>query len=280
MTRTIIQANCMQIAKQWSRITMLVVAVVITAAPVAMSAAIAQGFSSSDDLIPGTLAALKSNQGKDVVAADTSHTDGIVGVVVATNDATISLNSSNTVQVATSGTAKVFVTDIAGAIKAGDKITASPIVGVGMKATDSTKIVGVAEADFDTSQDTRETTVTTKDGKSQKVSVGSIPIQVQVSYYAVPKEKTIIPTFLQQFSNGITGKQVSPVRIIIGTLIIIGAVITASTLLFSAVRSSILSIGRNPLARNDIYKGLFQVLFTSVVILAMGVGSTYLILRY
>ncbi len=245
-----------------------------------MSAAIAQGFTSSGNLVPGMLASLKSNQSTEVIPADTEHTESLVGVVVKGVDASINLNSGSATQVATSGTATVFVTDLAGEIKSGDKITASPLAGVGMKATDSTKIVGVAEADFDTSNGTKEATVTSKDGSSKKVLVGSISVQVQPSYYTVPQEKSAIPAFLQQFSYAIAGKQISTVRILSAVGVLLLSILVVVVMLMAAVRSSILSIGRNPLARGGVYRSLFLVFLASVAILSIGVGSTYLILRY
>jgi hypothetical protein len=150
---------------------------------------------------------------------------------------------------------------------------------VGMKATASAKIVGVAEADFNTASATREQTLTARNGKSQKVNIGSIPVQVQVAYYTVPPEDSIIPAFLQRFVNAIAGKQVSALRIVVGFFIIMAAILTVGVMLFSAVRGSILSIGRNPLAGKDIYKGLFQVFAMSIVILGVAVGGAYLLMR-
>lgn len=274
-----IRSNCLQLAQR-SIAAFAVVICIVLAAPGVMSAAISQGFTSTVKLLPGTLAALKNNQSNEVVAANTENSEGIVGVIITSNDATLAVNATSSAQVATSGSTIVFVTDIAGPIKAGDKITASPLEGVGMRATDSIKIVGVAEADFNVGADTAKQTVTSRDGQSHAVNVGSIPVQVQVAYYTAPKESTIIPVFLQQLSNTIAGKQVSPLRILLGTLIILAALVTVTIMLFSAVRVSILSVGRNPLAGKEIYKGLFQVFGMSIVILGVSVGITYLIMRF
>jgi len=49
-------------------------------------------------------------------------------------------------------------------------------------------------------------------------------------------------------------------------------------LLYSAVRSSIISIGRNPLSENAVRKGLLEVGLTVVGVLAFTVIVIYLIL--
>jgi hypothetical protein len=49
-------------------------------------------------------------------------------------------------------------------------------------------------------------------------------------------------------------------------------------LLFSAVRNTMISIGRNPLARNSIYRSLWQVIAASLVMFMAAMGSAYLVL--
>ncbi len=243
------------------------------------AAAVTQGFSSTESLPPGSLAATSNNKVGEVRAANTENTNNIVGVVVVGDTAALNINATALVQVATSGSAEMFVTDLAGSIKAGDKITASPLNGVGMKANDSVKVVGTAEEDFDAAHQSEPRTITSRDGKSRQVQIGTIPVRIQVSYYSAPQEKTIIPPPLQQFSNAVAGKQVSTLRVIIGFFVILAAIVSVSIMLFSAMKSSIISIGRNPLASKNIYKGVFQAFGAGAVILAVAVGGAYVIMR-
>jgi hypothetical protein len=255
-----------------------VVCVFIMAAPAALSAAIAQGYLTSGDVPPGTLVEIQGDKSDTVIAADADHRDSLLGVAVVTNDATLALNATNgRTQVASSGSVSAFVSDINGPIKAGDKITASPLSGVGMKATDAGKIVGEAAADFDTST-AQTVSAKLKSGKSQSVHVGSIPLVIQVIYYVPAASKGIVPVFLQQISNAIAGHEVSTLRILISVGIVLLGIVTVAIILFSAVRNSMISIGRNPLAQSDIYRSLLQVLLASTGILAVTVGISYLIL--
>jgi uncharacterized membrane protein YphA (DoxX/SURF4 family) len=243
------------------------------------AAAITQGFASTQNLPPGSLAATLDSKVGEVVGANTENANNIVGVVVTGDTATLNINATAAIHVATSGSAEVFVTDLAGAIKAGDKITASPLNGVGMKANDSVKIVGVAEEDLDAQAQSQQQTITSRDGRKRQVKIGMIPVRVQVSYYSAPQEKTIVPPPFQQFSNAVAGKQVSPLRVIIGFFVILAAIVSVSIMLFSAMKSSIISIGRNPLASKNIYKGVFEAFGAGAVILAVAVGGAYVIMR-
>ena len=60
----------------------------------------------------------------------------MLGVVINQDSSLLSLSTGkgSEAQVATSGTVPVLVSDINGAVKRGDHITASPIAGVGMRA--------------------------------------------------------------------------------------------------------------------------------------------------
>lgn len=224
---------------------------------------------------------LKQSGGDEVVAADSDHTAQLVGAVVGSKDATLSLSrATDRVQIATSGGVDVIVSDLGGTIKSGDSITASPLSGVGMKATESGRVVGVARGEFTAKQATKTTTLKSNDGTTRTFSIGTVPVDIQVTYFAAPSAKTIIPAFLQKFTNTIAGKEVSVFRVVLGMLIAVASVFVVTILLFVGVRSSMTSIGRNPLAQSDIYRGLLQVLLTGVGILGLSFTLVYIILTH
>ena len=183
------------------------------------------------------------------------------------------------VQVVTTGVTPVLVSDINGSIDTGDKITASPIEGVGMKATGNTMIVGTAQADLN-SVDTTTRTITDKKGVKHEVHIGLLPIEVSVAYYTATSGNSsqYVPQFLQGLANNIAGKDVSPVRVMIAGLIVLLIFLSVTVLLYSAIRSSLLSIGRNPLSENAVRKGLAEVGITVVAILALAVLGIYVLL--
>jgi len=261
--------------------TVLLLVLVVTTSLMsfgAQSAAISQGYKPDGNLAPGAMVTLEASQ-NTVTATDTLNANGLYGVVVGTNAASLSVNNiSNTVQVATSGSAQVFVSDLSGPIKAGDQIAPSAIRGVGMKALTSAKVIGIAQRDFDGSGAISATTVKTTNGASQVAHIGAVPVVVQVAYYTVPA-KGAVPAFVQDFAQSVTGKTVSVAQLAIVLAIIFAALAIVAFLMFAAVRGSIVSLGRNPLAASNIYRGTFQAVAASMTILGVAIASAYMVLR-
>jgi hypothetical protein len=242
------------------------------------AAAIGQSFSTSDTSVtPGALMSLKKDAPNSAQLATRDTAQQLLGIVG--NSPLIELtDNSKSVQVVTSGVSAGLVSDINGDVKTGDKITASPIAGVGMKATISTIIVGTAQADL-SSVKASTRTLTDQSGKAQDIKVGTIPIQVNVTFFATADDTaSFLPSFLRDFAKTVAGKEVSPIRVIIATVILLLAFISIAVLLYASVRSSIISIGRNPLSEVSVRKSLFQIGAISVAILLLTLITIYLIL--
>lgn len=242
------------------------------------AAGIGQSFKTSESsTTPGAIMSLKEDTDNTVELATQERTERLVGVIGEKPLLAIG-DSASSVQVITSGVTVALVSDINGTIKAGDKITASPIAGVGQKATTSSVVVGSAQADLDLSKTTQRE-LTDTDGTKHTVHVGSVPVQVNVMFYAAPNENaSFLPAFLQDFANGVVGKDVSPVRVLIAFIIMILAFLSIAVLLYGSVKSSIISIGRNPLSETSVRKGLFQIGAIVVAILLLALITIYLIL--
>jgi hypothetical protein len=174
------------------------------------------------------------------------------------------------------------VSTAGGKIKVGDYITVSPIAGVGQKVGDSSaRVVGTAQADFDGSGDgVTKRTIEDTAGKKTEVSVGQIPVVISVSTYTATdgKQNYVVPNWLQSLSNTLAGKNVSTIRIIISVVILLVSLASVTVLLYSAVRNSIISIGRNPLSKKSVMGGLLQVMGINVAILSLAAGAIYLVL--
>lgn len=248
------------------------------AAHATSAAAIAQGFQTQEkDVKAGAIMSLKDGSPNNVEFANQDTIDKIVGVVG--ENPLISLtDGGQSVQVITSGVTSVLVGDINGDVKTGDKITASPIAGTGMKATTSNIVVGTAQADL-TSVKTTQHEITDTEGGKHTVKVGLIPVQVNVMFYAAPNDKaSFLPSFLQDFANGVAGKEVSPVRVMIAAIIMLLSFLSIAVLLYASVKSSIISIGRNPLSEVSVRKSLFQIGAIVIAILLLALITIYLIL--
>jgi len=60
-------------------------------------------------------------------------------------------------------------------------------------------------------------------------------------------------------------------------LIIIAAI--SGSILYGGVRTTMVSIGRNPLAKASIMRGLAQVVLVSIIIFIIGLIGVYLLLK-
>lgn len=242
------------------------------------ASSISQGFKTDDSgIVSGALVSLKSGTANSVELSTAENVDRILGV--SGEDSLIELSSgSGTVKVVTTGEAAVLVSDINGDVKTGDKITASPIAGVGMRALTSTLVIGTAQANLsDAEVETR--TITDKSGKKQTVKIGAIPAQIDKVFYEAPQDQnSFVPPVLQDFANNLAGRPVSPVRVMIAGFLIAFVFATVVVLLYSSIRSSIISIGRNPLSENAVHKSLLQVGITVFGVMAFSVIVVYLIL--
>ncbi|HSX35155.1 MAG TPA: hypothetical protein VLF62_05945 [Candidatus Saccharimonadales bacterium] len=239
---------------------------------------IAQGFQTKDrNVVSGAIVSLKDNSPNNVELATPANVQDLIGISGSKSLIELS-NGVSTVQIVTSGTTSTLVSDINGDIKTGDRITASPIAGVGMKATSSGIVVGTAQANL-ADVTTRSQQVTDKKGKSVAVKIGVVPVQVDKVFYQAPNDETsFLPPVLTDFASSVAGHNVSPVRIVAASLLIALLFIIVTILLYSAVRSSIISIGRNPLSEQAVHKSLLEVGLTVVGVLVFTVIVVYLIL--
>ena len=249
--------------------------------PVSVSAitSLSQGFSTDEALSLGSIVSLKSNTTDRVIAASSSNADSILGVVI--NDGSSLLTLSNgqedQVQVATSGMVSVLVSDINGEIKQGDSITASPVKGVGMKATSNAKIVGIAQGKPVNSDNTQQT-YKDSENKDHPIRLGEVPVLINVSYYYKQPDKTIIPSAIQNVANALAGKTVNTTPILISGAIFIITLAVVVSIIYSMIRSSIISVGRNPMSQSAVYRDVIQLSALVLGILAVSLTSIYFIL--
>lgn len=243
------------------------------------STAISQGYpTTSTALTTGDLVGIDPNHQGYVLPATIDNPTSLLGVVANRPLLTLS-DGTNQVQVVTGGTVPTLVSDINGTINIGDRITLSPINGIGMKASDSGEIVGVADGSLQGTA-TVPLTVTDKSGKSHTIHSGLVSVQIGVAYYAAGGGQTnsVIPGFLQNIANTIAGRTVSAVRVLVSLLIILLGFVSAGVILYASIRSGIVSVGRNPLAARAIHRSLVEVVLVAVGILLAMVAGVYIVL--
>jgi hypothetical protein len=241
---------------------------------------ISQGFSADSALPAGSMVSLKKDSTSDVDVSTIANAGNIFGVVIGAGGSQVSVSSGqkNQVQVATSGVERVLVSDINGNISSGDQITASVIDGVGMKATNSSKVVGVAQDNFPNSTATKQE-YTDKDKQKHTVQLGQVPVLINVTYFYKQPDKTIVPASVQNIANAFAGKPVNTLPILISVAIFIVTLIVVVSIIYALIHSSIISVGRNPMSQAAVYRNVIQLSLLVVIILAVSVVSIYMVLR-
>jgi hypothetical protein len=240
---------------------------------------ISQGYLTDSSLPVGSIVSLQQNSSEIVNAATTNTSNNILGVVIGSDGSQVSVSSgqTNQVQVATNGVEQVLISDINGNISQGDAITASPIGGVGMKATGNSKVVGIAQGSFPNSTASQQT-YTDQSGQKHSVKLGQVSVLVNVAYYYKQPDKTLIPPALQNVANALAGKTVNSLPILISIGIFIVTLVVVVSIIYALIHSSIISVGRNPMSQSAVYRNVIQISALVVAILAVAVLAIYMVL--
>jgi hypothetical protein len=248
--------------------------------------AVVQSYGTDQSLQTGMIVGLTTAHANQVEALTMNDIPTMQGVVVAANTAAISLSggssTSNQVYVATSGTYNVLVSTENGPINVGDYISISSLNGIGMKTEDSeATVVGKALAAFSGKAGIISTaTIKKTGGGTALVDIGLIPVDITIVSNPTAKHGIgDLPGFLEVASSSIANKPVSAPKVYLSLLILLLSMIISGSLLYSGVKNSIVSIGRNPLARSYIIRGLLQVVLFGIIIFVLGIFAVYLLLR-
>ena len=263
-----------------------ILGVVTLVSNVAGAQAVVQAYQTDDkSLQVGMIVQLASNDSTKVKAATGDNKVSIHGVVVAANDAPFALSgdsSASQAYVATSGNYRVLVSDQNGAIKKNDYIVVSSLDGIGMKADNTENYtLGKALEDFNGSANVQgQTTIKDSGGQSRTVHFGYIQVGVNIGQNPLYQgTKNNVPPALQKLTDAVANKPVSPIRIYIGAAILLATAIIVFSLLYSGVRTSLQSLGRNPLAKKSILRNLFEVVLIGLIVLISGLFGVYLLLK-
>jgi hypothetical protein len=247
-----------------------------------------QGYAADSALQDGTVVQLVGGATTKVAPATAKDLNAMYGLVVDPHELSIAVsnnNLSNEAFVATSGTFSVLVSTQNGAIKAGDYITMSAIDGVLMKAgsyDDQKLVFGRAAGDFSGKGGSiGSSTLHYSDGKTtQTVALGLVPVAINIERNPNQKStKANLPPALQKLGEAIADKPVSPTRIYLSIGITGLSIIVALVTLYSGIRNALIAIGRNPLSKKSIFRGLLEIILTGFIILIIGLFAVYLLLK-
>jgi hypothetical protein len=228
---------------------------------------------------------LKPGDSTKVQALKYSEGSDMLGVVVSSNDAPISLSDPTKKQnfIAVFGKYDVLVSAQNGAIKAGDYITISSVEGVGMKATkDDAIILGKAIGAFNGKNDAESTVALTDNlGGKQEVGVKRLAVDITVSRNPnfAGDSSAGVPQFLSKAAQIVSKKPVTALRIYACLGVLALSLAVSGAIIFSGVRTGMTAVGRNPLAKGSILKNLITVTLMALIIVIIGIIAVYLLLR-
>jgi len=244
-----------------------------------------QGYAAETPLGNGTIVELTGKNSNTVKTSTKKQLQNMFGVTIDRNLLPVTLSGKglkNHVFVAVSGNYDVLVSDEAGPIAPGDYVTLSSVDGVAMKAGTEKTVFGRANGSFD-GNGVLLSTATLKDesGKtSKRVQIGSVPVTIDIRSNPNEKStKTDLPEFLQRLGQAIAEKEVSPIRMYLSMAITAVSLVASIAVLYSGVRNSVISIGRNPMSKKSIFRALLEIILTSLLILIVGLFAVYLLLR-
>lgn len=214
--------------------------------------------------------AIISNRDSGYTLSQEPYDRGMVGVVTR-NPALAFTPDDTTGQIAmvTDGTVNLLVTGENGPIAKGDKITSSSQPGVGMKATKTGFILGVAQQSFDPATDPTGMIIVVLD---PKLDFGSDS----------PQSETIGNKLLDAIKlSGVSiFEEPSKVfRTVVASFVIIAGTVICFATFFRVSQKGIEAIGRNPLATKAISFGMLVNIALAMGVVAASLMAAQLILK-
>jgi len=168
--------------------------------------------------------------------------------------------------ISSEGQAFVKVSAINGNISVGDYITTSTIAGVAQKAAKPGKVLGMALEEF-----------SSDDPEAQGVILTMIDIQVEFvnSTLRTNLFETLRTSLYTPFLTPLTS-----LRYVLAFLIVVVTFATGFWSFGKFSTTTILAVGRNPLAQKDILRTLITNLIITLFVMGVGLGLAYIILTF
>lgn len=271
-------------------ILMVLISVAFTAVPVTAASKptsenVIQSYNAGPTVLTSMLVELQPKNKSTVVPLTNTDIGNMLGVVIPTSSATIVLTPQNVstqqVLVVPSGNYNTLVSNQNGPIKAGDYLTVSAVPGIAMKAdSNNPLIIGRAVGSFNGTNSVNTLSLKNAQAGSLKVSVGQIAVDVQLAPDPLYlKNSNSILVFLTRAEYDVTNKPVSPARTYLCGLVFLATILITVVILYTGTRTSIVAVGRNPLASKKISLSMIKTIFSGLLVFAIGTASVYLILN-
>jgi hypothetical protein len=231
----------------------------------ASSANISHSYHATTSIANGSIVSLEPQRSGYIQLSNITNGARLLGVALADNDSLLAVDpTAGTIQVATSGTVNTLVSTLNGNVDVGDQITVSPFNGIGMKATPGSHVIGLAQTTLTPqSQGATVQQVKNKAGKTSKIFIGYIRLSIATGIDTTAANAS--SNSLQKLVQSLTGSTVSTARIVLSLIIAFVAIIALIVLIYASISSSIISIGRNPLAKYAVTRTLGGVLVMALL---------------
>lgn len=245
---------------------------------------VSQAYGITGDVQKGMLVMIDPKNSKNVMPLTNKKDAAMQGIAVEPNETAVSLGldtKTNQVYVATNGKLKVLVSTQNGAVKKGDIISISALDGIGMKADSGQNVIlGRALTNFDGKQNVigKAQLKTTSGPREVAIGYANVDIGISRNPLAASVSGPPMPSFLRKSGDAIAGKPVSTVRLWISLGVLLLTIFMTGNLMYGGVRNSLISIGRNPLAKKSILRGLIQVVALGLMVFVIGLFAIYLLL--
>lgn len=248
--------------------------VALVATPVS---ALTRSYATQDEgLKVGMVAALAEDaETERVERADSDAPNRAIGIVVNVQSDTLSVvggDDSGSVYVADNGMAQAYITDLNGLPEYGDLLTPSPLAGILMKATEGSEgIVGMLVASFPENAEVVEVEAS---GSNKEAKVGIAKVNMDVK--ATSKNSSV--DFLERLGENIVGRKVTALQVMFAIIIMLLVIVVVGGIIYAAVSNYMTAVGRNPLAKGILKRGLINASVLVFAVIAVGMIAIYLVL--
>lgn len=240
---------------------------------------VAQSYNAGPDVLMGMLVRPKDQS--TVVPVDAGDAHKMSGVVAPIDGADIVLTSPNArsrqVLVAPTGRYNVLVSNQNGAVKTGDYLTVSALPGIAMKAgPEQSEVVGRAVGSFDGKTNVVDTVKLKSDnGSTSTIAVGYIQTDIRLAPNPLSKNSNYVPGILDRAAQGISNKPVSAAKIYLSIAVVVATFFITGSMVYGGMRGSMTAIGRNPLAKGVISRGMVQSVIFGMIVFLLGILAAY-----
>lgn len=241
----------------------------------------ARGYATDDNqLKPGMVVALSEASTPESPKVERAALDlepKVIGVTTELGEEAVTVaDGESIVYVQNTGEARVFVSDLNGNVAKGDLLAPSPLLGILMKADESTApIVGIALEEFAAAS--AETKQIQENEGTREVNIARLKINLD-HMAASNQQASATDSSIERLGRAIVGKDVGELQVITALLIFLVVLVAEGGIIYGAISSAITALGRNPMASKVIRGEMIRVVGVALAVLLVGVAAIYAVL--